>query len=196
MASSFKTRSRGPRRRTITRPSPTRTPARPRARPVTIPSTEAVIGGPCPPTSGSTTGSIWCIACPMHFSRDGRRRPSQHVAGCDDRAGHLRAAVHARTDDQPLPEWTTGGTGRARPAGSHTRGSSQRRYEGCLARVRKHQGGNACGDGELVVRSVRLHDSPVGHAGERTKKCFSTSRLFTGRFVVHEDDSPRRIGAH
>src|SRR5438034_10591661 len=28
------------------------------------------------------------------------------------------------------------------PAGSHTRGSSQRRYEGCLARVRRHQGGN------------------------------------------------------
>src|SRR5213593_866836 len=39
-----------------------------------------------------------------------------------------------------------GSTGR-----SHTRGSSQRRYEGCLARVRRHQGGNACGDGELVV---------------------------------------------
>jgi hypothetical protein len=126
----------------------------------------------------------------------GRRGPSQHMAGRDDRAGHVRAAVHARADDQPLKEWRTWGAGRDRPAGSHTRGSAQGRHEGCLARMWRYQGGNACRNAGHVVRSVRLHDSTDRHAGERAKKWVPTSRLFTGRYVIHEDDSRRQVGAH
>ena len=77
-------------------------------------------------------------------------RPSQRVAGIrDNRAGHVRAADNARTDDQPLRGAGCWGAGRNRAGGSHTWGSACGRDEGCLARVRKHQAGNARGDGGL-----------------------------------------------
>ena len=48
----------------------------------------------------------------------------------------------------------------------------QGRHEGCLARVRKHQAGNACWDSGPLVRPVRLHDSGAGTLGNAPRNGF------------------------
>src|SRR5256885_14737790 len=86
------------------------------------------------------------------------------MASRDDRAGHVRAAVHARTDDQPLPEWATGGAGRARPAGSHPRGPARGRHDGRLARVWKHHGGYSVLDSRTLGFALFAADYPTRDA--------------------------------
>jgi len=135
----------------------------------------------------------WCIACPMHSRRD--RSPAPFSTTCriaTISAGHVRAAVHARTDDQNrLPSgvlWRAGWIDRpdlipgVRPADRHDAVSR----EGCgNIKAGTPVGTRTCG------LTVRLHDS-TGGTLERTKNAFRTSRLFTGRFVIRRY-FPRQI---